>query len=115
MTLSEIASQLQTALIDSQKAHKALEEAKAALSPLEDAASRADDTVNALMSQYQSATGVSAPAQTKKRGGKGGTRGPRSFQAIAMTAASRLLGEEHKAGRKKPQAINAALRSEERR
>ena len=108
--LSEIASQLQTALADSEQAHKALESAKAALSPLEEAASQADDTVNALMKQYQSATGVSAPAATTKRaGGAGKKRGPRSTLAVLMTASSRLLGEEHAAGKQKKQAVNAAL------
>jgi hypothetical protein len=108
--LSEIAAQLQTALADSQKAHKALEDAKAALSPLEVIAEQADDTVNALMKQYQSATGVSAPATTTKRaGGAGKKRGPRSLAAVLMTAATRLLGEEHAAGKQKKQAVNAAL------
>jgi hypothetical protein len=67
MNISDIAQQLQTALVDAQKAHKALEDAKAGLAPLEQAAANADDAVNDLMRQYQAETNV-IPAM--KRGAR---------------------------------------------
>jgi hypothetical protein len=43
--ISEIASQLQAALVEAQHAHEALEKAKAALGPLEAAAMEKDEAV----------------------------------------------------------------------
>jgi hypothetical protein len=87
--------------------HKALEDAKHALSPLEQTAADADEKVSALMNQYQSAT-ITGPPQKTVRSGKA-KRAPRSFTAIIMTASSRLLNAEHSAGKKKAQSLNAAL------
>lgn len=108
--LSEIASSLQTALVDAQKAHSALEKAKEALQPLEDAADQADNAVNVLMNQYQSLTMTDAPVRRSGAGGKGGKRGPRSAEAIIMTRASRLLKESKDDGKtKKAAAIEGAI------
>jgi hypothetical protein len=70
MNISEIASQLQTALKEAQAAHEALEKAKVALTPLEQAATDKDETVAKLMIEYQTQTGVGsapAPATTRRR------------------------------------------------
>jgi hypothetical protein len=61
------------------------------------------------MLQYQLLTAEVVPAARKRGGGKGGKRGPRSLAAVVMTAATRLLNEEHKAGKPKKNAANAAL------
>jgi hypothetical protein len=84
-----------------------LESAKAALQPLEDDAAKLDDAVNMLMQEYQNQTGT-APSVPVRRGGRGGKRGKRSLSAVVMTAATRLLNQEHKAGKKRVQAVTAA-------
>lgn len=108
-SLSEIAGQLKDALETAQKAHKALEDAKATLEPLETVAKQADNAVNVLMSQYQGLTMKdTSTRRSAERGGTGKKRGPRSLAAVVMTVSTRLLGEMHSEGKKKAAALAAA-------
>jgi len=110
MTLSDLAASLTSALADAERAHKALEEAKAALAPLEKAAIEADEAVTKLMGEYQRQSGFAVDVPVKRaRGGRGGKRGPRSLDAIVMTSATRLLREMKEQSKAKKVAVNAAL------
>jgi hypothetical protein len=65
--LSEVLHELQTALSDAEKAEYNLEQARAKLSPLEEAAKEKRNAVEVLMRQYQSLTGATVPASRSRR------------------------------------------------
>ena len=63
-----------------------------------------------LFRSYQGLTMTDvAPVRRRGAGGAGKKRGPRSLDSILSTATTRMLNEEHKAGHKKAQALNAAM------
>jgi hypothetical protein len=76
MTITEVAAELTKALAESAKADEALQKAKIALAPLEEAAIEKHKVVNVLMGQYQNLTTDSSS------GGRGGRRGPRKTYNI---------------------------------
>ena len=68
-SLSEVAANLQAALAESQKLHKALEDARAKLAPLETEAKEADEKVSGLMAEYQSLANPEESRGRKKAAG----------------------------------------------
>lgn len=75
--LSDVLKELQSALSEAERAEHTLEQAKAKLAPLEEAATEKRNAVAVLMNQYQSLTNPMATA-TVKRG-----RGPKKEYNIS--------------------------------
>ena len=107
--ISELANQMKEALSEVEATHKSLEEAQAKLSPLENAAKQADAKLEAVIRQFQSATSTEPTQKASRAVSVKKTRAPRSLAAIVGTAATRMLGEMHKEGKQKKQALNSAL------
>jgi len=107
MSVSDIAAQLTRALEDAQKAHVELEKAKAALAPLEAAATEKDEAVTKLMLLYQEHTGT-APA-TRRRSSRGGAR-PRTPEQNVKIQEQKARTLATKQGLK-PKEIEAAVKA----
>jgi hypothetical protein len=77
----------------------------------------AAELVASLMAEYAAQDGNEIPTATtrgrKRSATPGAKRAPRSLDAIVMTSASRLLGEMHKDGKKKPVAVASAIEKAE--
>jgi len=108
-SLSEVAANLQAALAESQKLHKALEDARAKLAPLETEAKEADEKVSGLMAEYQSLANPEEAVDGRKRRGPKQKRAPRSIEAILSTSAVRLLKGMKKEGKTKKVALASVL------
>jgi hypothetical protein len=116
MKVSDIASQLETALADMKNTAKALEEAEAALAPLREAALTAVKQYKSLNNQLSITTGVGEPAAAtnSRRKRSGGTIKQRTPEENVKIQESKARTIAEKAGKTKREIEKAGIAAGEK-